>query len=186
MRIACVATNDYEDSEFDEPVAALRRAGHDIDVIAPTREPIAGKRGRSRVDPDLTIDEAHASEYDALFVPGGFSPDHLRGDDRFLSFVQAFDAANKPIYAICHGPQLLLAAGILDGRVLTAWRTVQDDLRRADIRVKDAEVVIDGNLVTSRQPSDLPAFCRTIVEHLEDWSARPSIAHAVEERPTLH
>ncbi len=165
MRIACVATQGFEDHELSEPIEALRQAGHQVEVIAPHRDPIAGYHEAVRVRPSDTIDEANPEDYDALLIPGGYSPDQLRADERFIRFAQAF--RNKPVFAICHGPQLLLAAGMLDGRRVTAWRTVQDDLLRAGIEVYDQEVVVDGNLVTSRQPGDIPAFSRAIVEVLE-------------------
>lgn len=186
MRVACIATSQYEDAELDEPVAALRRAGHEIDIIAPKISEIAGKKGRSRLTPDAAIADVSATDYDALFIPGGFSPDKLRADERFLDFVRAFDEANKPIWSICHGAQLLLTAGVLDGRTVTAWRTVQDDLRRAGVDVQDQEVVIDGNLVTSREPGDLPAFCDAIVEHAEQRPGTPLARPAPRAGVPLH
>ena len=165
MRVACIATKGFEDHELADPVEALRAAGHRVDLIAPKREEIAGYHGSVKLRPDLSIDEAKAGEYDALFIPGGYSPDQLRADERFLRFAQAFK--DKLIFALCHGPQLLFTAGLLDGRRVTAWRTVQDDLKRGGVDVYDQEVVVDGNLVTSRQPSDIPAFSRTIVAMID-------------------
>lgn len=182
MRVACVATDLFEDAELTDPVQALRDAGHEVDLIAPKPGEITGKHGKAKVAVDHTIQEVKADEYDALFVPGGFSPDQLRADPKFVSFTAAFDRAGKPIFGICHGAQLLLTAGVLDGRTVTAWRTIQDDLRRCGIHVVDEEVVVDGELVTSRQPSDLPAFCRVIVSMLE----RRAGVEREEPAPTLH
>lgn len=166
MRIACIATDMFEDDELTAPKEALERAGHEVEVVSPRPAEIKGKKGRAVVRPDRTIDAVESDRYDALFIPGGHSPDGLRADGRFVRFVQAFDREGKPIFAICHGAQLLLTADLLEGRRVTAWKTVQDDLRRAGIEVEDREVVVDGNLVTSRQPGDIPAFNRAIVEAL--------------------
>jgi len=171
----------FEDSELTEPLKALKDGGHQVTIIAPKKETITGKKGHAKVNADLAIDAADASQFDALFVPGGFSPDQLRVDKRFVDFVKAFDQAGKPILAICHGPQILLTAGVLDGRTATAWQTVQDDLRRAGINVVDQEVCTDGNLVTSRKPDDIPAFNKAILDLLEKGptataaTARPNV-----------
>ncbi len=99
-------------------------------------------------------------DFDALLIPGGYSPDHLRADERAVRFTNEFARADKPIFAVCHGPQLLSTADAINGRRLTAWQTIQDDLRRMGQDVVDEEVVVDGNLVTSRKPDDLAAFTR--------------------------
>jgi deglycase len=106
-------------------------------------------------------------EYDALFIPGGYSPDHLRLNPRVVSFTRAFFDADKPVFAICHGPQLLITARVVKGRTLTAWPTIQDDLRQLGAKVVDQEVAVDGNLVTSRKPDDIPAFIRESLKVLE-------------------
>lgn len=169
MRIACVATDGFEDRELSDVQEALEQAGHDVDVIAPREDEIAGLHGRVRIVPGRSIDDADPSQYDALFVPGGFSPDRLRADARFVAFARAFE--DKPIFAICHGPQLLFTAGLLEGRTVTAWRTIQYDLERAGVHVRDQPVVVDERLVTSRQPADLPEFCRTALRVLEAEAA---------------
>jgi len=187
MRIACLATNQFEDAELGETAAAMRDAGHVVDVIAPDRQEIRGQRGRVVVAPDASIDEVTPHEFDAVLIPGGHSPDQLRIDDRFVDFVREFDTLERPIFAICHGPQLLLTAGVLEGRTATAWRTVQDDLRRAGIHVLDEEVVIDGHLVTSRSPADVPAFTRAALGMLEDAEPPTDSAPAtVGHSPTVH
>ncbi len=166
MRIACLATKLFEDSELTEPVKAMRDAEHEVLIVSPTRDEIVGYKGIAKVKPDLTIDEARPEDFDAIFVPGGFSPDQLRADDRFVEFVRGFDELDRPILAICHGPQLLLAGDVLDGRTVTAWKTVQDDLRRCGVDVRNEEVVVDDQLVTSRMPGDLPAFNQAILRIL--------------------
>jgi deglycase len=157
MRIACVLAEGFEDSEFKKPYDAFRDAGHEVVVIGANKgDKLAGKNGKEKTKADLGIDEAHAEDYHALFIPGGHSPDMLRADPRFVAFTKAF--AERPILAICHGPQLLMTAELVKGRKLTAWKTVQGDLRGSGAEVVDEEVVVDGNLVTSRQPDDIPAF----------------------------
>jgi protease I len=157
MRIACVLAQGFEDSEFKKPYDAFRDAGHEVVVIGKKKgEKLEGKNGKEKIKADLGIDEAHAEDYHALFIPGGHSPDILRADPRFVTFAKAF--ADRPILAICHGPQLLMTAGMMKGRQVTAWKTVQVDLGYAGANVSDEPVVVDGNLVTSRQPDDIPAF----------------------------
>jgi len=160
MRIACLLGPEFEDSEFRVPCDAFRNAGHEVVIIGLKQgERLNGKKGKERVSVELPVDKARPEQFDALFIPGGHSPDHLRADDRVLGFARAFDD-RRPILAICHGPQILLSADMVHGRTMTAWKTVQKDLAAAGVRVRDEEVVVDGNLVTSRQPDDLPAFIR--------------------------
>ena len=160
MRIACLLGPEFEDSEFRIPYDAFRNAGHEVVIVGIKQgERLAGKKGKERATVELSIDKARPEHFDALFIPGGHSPDHLRADDRVLRFARAFDE-RRPILAICHGPQILISAGMVRGRTMTAWKTVQKDLAAAGVRVRDEEVVVDGNLVTSRQPDDIPAFVR--------------------------
>jgi protease I len=171
--IACLLANDFEDSEFRIPVDRLRAAGYAVEVIgARAGEMLRGKKGKERAVADLGIEDADVDEYEGLLIPGGFSPDHLRADERFIEFVRAFDATRRPLAAVCHGPQLLLAAELQRGRTLTAWKTVQDDLRQAGAVVRDQEVVVDGNWITSRQPSDLLAFSTKLIEELSELERR--------------
>jgi protease I len=173
MRIACVLGHGFEDSEFRVPYDKLKAAGHDVIVIGAKKgEKLEGKKGKETVEADAGIDESRPESYGALLIPGGHSPDHLRGDDRFVSFVRAF--ADKPVMAICHGPQLLLTADLVRGRTLTAWKTVQVDLRHAGANVVDREVCVDRNLVTSRKPEDLDAFVRESLRLLSNGAS----AHA--------
>lgn len=168
MRVACVLDSDFEDSEFTVPVQGLRDAGHEVSVVGLEKgRELAGKGGKATTTTDLSLDEARPEDFDALLVPGGYSPDHLRADQRALRFTAAFADSDKPIFAVCHGPQLLVAAGAIRGRRLTAWSTVQDDLRRMGEEVVDEEVVVTGRLVTSRKPDDLEAFTREATAMLE-------------------
>jgi protease I len=169
MEIACIVTNDFEDSELRKPYDALTAAGHKVVMIGfKAGEEVKGKRGVEKMKIDKGIDQVKPEDFGALLIPGGYSPDQLRADPRFVEFVRRFDDMKKPIAAVCHGPQLLLAAERVKGRTMTAWKTVQVDLRLAGAKVVDREVVVDGNLITSRQPSDLDVFSREFISRLKN------------------
>lgn len=173
MRIACLLAQGFEDSEFRVPYDRFRQAGHDVTVIGVKEgEEVRGDKGRERFEIELGIADADADDYDALFIPGGFSPDRLRADDRVVRFTRAFN--NRPIFAICHGPQLLLTADMVKGRTMTAWKTVRKDVGLAGASVVDQEVVVDRNLVTSRSPSDLDAFVRESLGQLQEGAPAPA------------
>ena len=167
-KIACLLADGFEDSEFRVPYDRLVSEGYDVEIVGrQAGEHLTGKRGKERVKADRAIGEVSPDEYDLLFIPGGYSPDHLRADARFVDLVRDFDEEEKPIAAVCHGPQLFISAGIQRGRTLTAWQTIQDDLREAGALVRDEEVVEDGNFITSRKPDDLQAFSDAVVRALE-------------------
>jgi protease I len=185
MKIACVLGQGFEDSEFRVPYDRLKQEGYEVEIIGvKAGEELKGYKGKEKVKADKGIDQVRADDYDALLIPGGQSPDHLRADERFVEFVKAFDASGKLIAAVCHGPQLLMAAQLVKGRTLTAWQTIQDDLRQAGATVKDQPVVRDRNWITSRKPEDLKPFSDAIVEALEEGDeGRPA---APEEQPAAH
>ncbi|MFZ0180767.1 MAG: type 1 glutamine amidotransferase domain-containing protein [Candidatus Dormiibacterota bacterium] len=167
MRIACLLDNDFEDSEFRKPYDALEAAGHDVVVIGLHRDAkLTGKQRKEVTRADRGIDDVTPDQFDALLIPGGYSPDHLRADRRMVDFTRAFFDRERPVFAVCHGPQLLITAGVVKGRTMTAWKTIQVDLKAAGANVVDQEVVVDRNLVTSRQPSDLDAFSKASIEML--------------------
>jgi protease I len=175
MRIACVLAEGFEDSELKKPYDEFKKAGHGVTIIGAEKgKTLAGKAGKEKAKVDLAIADAEPEAFDALLIPGGHSPDQLRADDRFVQFTRAF--ADKPIFAICHGPQLLITAEMVRGKEMTAWKTIQVDLRCAGAHVMDEEVVVDGNLVTSRQPSDIPAFVQRSLE-LMQGGAEAHAAH---------
>jgi len=168
MRIACVLDVDYEDSEFKEPYDAFRKAGHQVTVIGlKAGKDLKGKKGEVTTKAEAGIDQVRPDQFDALFIPGGYSPDHLRLNSKVVSFTKSFFDSDKPVFAICHGPQLLITARVVKGRTLTAWPTIQDDLRQVGAKVVDQEVAVDGNLVTARKPDDIPAFNRESLKILE-------------------
>ncbi|MCD2255694.1 type 1 glutamine amidotransferase [Lactobacillus sp. CC-MHH1034] len=166
-KIIVPMTNLFEDVEYTEPKKALEQAGHEVTLVGETAgETITGKKGLE-VTVDKGIDDIQAADYDALLIPGGFSPDQLRADQRMVDLVQHFLENDKPVFAICHGPQLFIQTGLTEGRKMTAYQTVQPDLKYAGAQVSDDAVVIDNNLVTSRNPDDIPQFNEAIIAHLE-------------------
>lgn len=161
-KIAVLITDEFEDSEFTSPADAFRKAGHQVITIEKQAgNAVTGKRGEAKVKIDAAIDQVSPAEFDALLLPGGHSPDYLRGDDRFVTFTRDFVNAGKPVFAICHGPQLLISADVVRGRKLTAVKPIVVDVKNAGADFYDQEVVVDNDqLVTSRTPDDLPAFNR--------------------------
>ena len=170
--VACLLGPMFEDSEYKVPTDALREAGFQVDVIgAKAGEELKGDKGKVSARTDLAIDDVKAVDYDLLLIPGGMSPDSLRADPRFVRFVGDFEATGRTIAAVCHGPQLLAAAHLVQGRTLTAWQTIQDDLAQMGATVKDEPVVEDRNWITSRKPEDLPMFTRSILAALNATDA---------------
>jgi protease I len=154
LSVVCLLGHGFEDSEFRVPYDRLRAAGIRVDVVGTKPgEELKGYRGKEKVRAERGIDDVRPDEYAAPFIPGGYSPDHLRADGRFVAFVKAFEATGHPIAAVCHGPQLLMSAELVRGRTLTAWRTIQGDLRQMGATVRDEPVVVDRNWITSRQPA---------------------------------
>ncbi|GAA0439112.1 type 1 glutamine amidotransferase domain-containing protein [Lentibacillus halophilus] len=159
-KIATVITDMFEDVEYTEPAKAFTDAGHEIVTIEKEKgKHVTGKNKETSVTIDEAIDQVNPDDFDALFIPGGFSPDMLRADERFVRFAGQFMDADKPVFAICHGPQLLITAKKLEGRTATGFTSIQTDMAYAGANVKDEDVVVCCNqLVTSRQPDDIPAF----------------------------
>src|SRR5918994_2364143 len=168
-RIAALAADGFEKVELVVPMKALQGAGAMVDVISLRHGSIRGvnlHEPASRVHVDKTIAEATPADYDGLLLPGGFiNPDLLRQSVQARAFVRAFDEAGKPIATLCHGPWVLASAGLLQGRTLTSWPGVRDDLVNAGATWLDQPVVRDGNLVTSRGPQDLAPFVHALVPH---------------------
>ncbi|UAK23576.1 type 1 glutamine amidotransferase domain-containing protein [Sphingomonas nostoxanthinifaciens] len=157
-----VATHGFEQSELFEPRRALLDAGVDVRLASLALDPIQGTILDEKADtitPDALIADMRVDDFDMLVLPGGVAnPDKLRTDAATVRLVRDFMAAGKPVAAICHGPWLLAEAEVVDGRTVTAWPSIRTDLRHAGATVIDKEVAVDGNLITSRQPEDLPAF----------------------------
>jgi protease I len=168
MKVACVLARGFEDSEFKQPYDALREAGHEVTIVGiEAGQQVQGDKGRETATIERSFSDVRPDQFDALFVPGGVSPDRLRAQPAAVAFVRAFFDARKPIMAICHGPQIFITAGTYKDHRLTAWKTIQHDLKLLGADVVDEEVVVDRNLVTSRQPQDIPAFIREGLKLLE-------------------
>lgn len=171
-RVLIVATDGFEQSELEGPKKALEDAGFETVVASLEPGSITGWKDKNWGDAvavNITLDEVDAKEYAALLLPGGqMNPDILRMDDRAVDIVNDFDDLDKPIAAICHAPWLLAEADIVDGRTVTAWPSIRTDLANAGADVVDEEVVVDGNLITSRMPDDIPAFSRALIDMLTD------------------
>jgi deglycase len=162
----CIAA-EYEDSEFDVPFRKLKDAGHQIVIVGMHRgEKVSGKSGRSSVTIDVSAKDVSAEQFDALVIPGGHSPDHLRLDPAMVTLVKDAVRARKVVAAVCHGPQLLIEADVARNRSMTSWPSVRRDLINAGARWSDQEVVEDGNFITSRKPEDLEAFSRALLRRL--------------------
>jgi protease I len=166
-RIAVLATHGFEQSELQEPKRLLEQWGAEVEVISPAQE--SSIRGWKKKDwgDDVAVDtplaDADPADYDAIVLPGGvINPDALRTDRNAITFIRAFADAGKPVAAICHGPWLLAESQLVQGREVTSWPSVKTDLVNAGGRWKDAEVVVDGNLITSRKPDDVPAFADAV------------------------
>jgi protease I len=167
-RVAIVAADMVERVELIEPRKALQDAGAETDLISLKPGEIKTFNHFAPAESekvDRAVDEVDASEYDALMIPGGVgNPDQLRGDENMVAFVRDFFEQGKPVAAICHGPWVLIDAGVVRGRTMTSWPTVGTDLRNDGANWVDKEVVVDGGLVTSRKPDDIPAFNKKMIE----------------------
>jgi protease I len=171
-KVAILVTKGFEQVELTEPRKALEDAGAETHVIAPEDKKVKGwdhTEWGAEIDVDVPLNRASPEDYDALLLPGGvMNPDHLRMNDKAVDFVRAFFNAHKPVAAICHGPWTLIEADVVRGRTLTSYPSLQTDLRNAGAHWVDREVVVDNGLVTSRNPDDLPAFNRKLVEEIAE------------------
>jgi protease I len=166
-KVAVTITDMFEDSEYAQPAAALKQAGHElIHVGLQSGVTVKGAKQGTPVKVDKTAREVKVDDFDALLIPGGYSPDKLRVDDHVVGFVKDFVASGKPVCLICHAPQLLITAQVLRGRKITGWKSLIQDIKNAGAEFIDQEVVEDGNLISSRSPADLPAFIRACLKKL--------------------
>jgi protease I len=166
MNALIISADNFEDSELLVPYYRLREEGIAVTVAAPAGKSIRGKHGYE-VSVDLSLVAVDPDDYELLVLPGGKAPEEVRKDPEALAVCRRFFAVGKPVAAICHGPQTLISAGLLKGRRATCYQTVAGEMREAGALYEDREVVVDGNLVTSRQPSDLPAFMRETMKLLK-------------------
>lgn len=168
-RIAVIIDDMFEDSEYEKPVDAFRKAGHEtVSVGLKAGSTVKGKRGRSAVRIDESVGNVSADGFDALLIPGGYSPDRLRAHPDPVDFVRRFVESGKPVLTICHGPQLLITAGVLEGRTITGYKSIVQDIKNAGAAYVNAEVVRDRNIVSSREPGDIPAFVEASLELISE------------------
>lgn len=169
-KLAILATSGFEQVELSSPKEAIENAGGKTFIVSPTSDRIQGNKHRELgdwFDVDVDLTDAKASDYDALLIPGGlFNPDALRTNETALGFVRDFFEQKKPVFSICHGPQVLISADVVKGRRMTGFSAIQKDLENAGAIVSDEAVIVDRGLVTSRNPDDLDAFNDKIIEEI--------------------
>ena len=166
-RIAILAEQDFEDSELIEPLKAMKEGGAQVFVVGSgTQQSYKGKRGRATIKVDIDADKAKAEDFDAIIISGGYAPDKMRLHQPMIDLVKKAHDLGRVIAAVCHGPQLLISADIVRGHRVTSWPSVAIDLKNAGANWVDEPMVKDGNLITSRKPSDLPVFNAAIIQAL--------------------
>ncbi|HXV15149.1 MAG TPA: type 1 glutamine amidotransferase domain-containing protein [Gemmatimonadaceae bacterium] len=187
-RVAILATDGVEQVELIEPRKALIEAGATTVIVSPKAQSIQGYQHDQKGDEiavDQSLDSARESEFDALLLPGGvMNPDQLRQDKKAVDFVRHFFEAGKPVAAICHGPWMLVEAGVLQGRTLTSWPSLKTDIRNAGGDWVDRQVITDEGLVTSRKPEDIPAFNAKMIEEFAEGVHEGQRASVRKERTT--
>lgn len=166
MKALIISADNFEDMELLVPYYRLEEEGIQVDIASTYKGKIKGKHGYE-VEVDKTLKEVKPDDYDLLVLPGGKAPETVRKDKDAIEIAKDFFKNKKPVSAICHGPQTLISAGLLKGRHATSYKSVANEMKEAGVLYEDKEVVVDGNLVTSRQPSDLPAFLRETMKKIK-------------------
>jgi protease I len=189
-RVAFIVDQMFEDTEFRFPYDRVREAGHEAVIVgSEASKALKGERGRESITTEVAVREASPDDYDALVIPGGYSPDRLRLDPHMAAFTRAFFAAGKPVAAVCHAPSMLIEARVVDDRTVTSWPSIKTDLINAGAHWVDEEVVEDGNLITSRKPRDLRAFSDALLRQLEGnvpERITPLLPSEIEEGERIH
>ena len=166
-KIAVIIDNLFEDSEYTEPAEAFKEKGHQLTHVGlEAGKTVKGKKKGTEVKIDQAVSEVSVENFDALLIPGGYSPDQLRVDEKAVRFAGDFVRSGKPVFAICHAGQLLITAQVLKGRRFTGYKSIIQDIKNAGAEFVDQEVVVDGNLVSSRNPNDIPAFVKEALRKL--------------------
>lgn len=163
MKALFLSADNFEDTELLVPYYRLLEAGCTVDVASERSGAIRGKHGYE-VQVNRPFSDLNAADYDLLVLPGGKAPAAIRNNPKVQEIARTFMNEKKPVAAICHGPQILISAGLVRGRKMTCYKEVMTELREAGAQYEDTEVIVDGNLVTSREPKDLPAFCREVMK----------------------
>lgn len=167
-RVAFILGPMFEDSEFQHPYDGLKKAGHECRVVGTEAgQTLEGKQGEVTAKTDSKVTDEDPNDFDALVIPGGYSPDKLRTDENIVGFIRRFTQTGRPVAAICHGPQLLIEANVVKGTTMTSWPSVRTDLKNAGANWVDRELVEDGQFISSRKPDDLDAFTNAILKRLE-------------------
>ncbi|MFA7536161.1 MAG: type 1 glutamine amidotransferase domain-containing protein [Desulfuromonadales bacterium] len=167
-KIAVLITDDFEDVEYTQPAQAFKDHGNQlIHLGLEAGRAVKGKKEGTAVEIDRPVREARVEDFDALLIPGGYSPDKLRVDESAVNFSREFVESGKPVFAICHAAQLLITAKALEGRKITGWKSIVQDIRNSGAQYIDQEVVEDGNLISSRGPQDIPAFVDASLRRLQ-------------------
>jgi len=162
VRVLILSADGFEDLELFVPLYRFLEEGIGVDIASTRKGLITGKHGYE-IEVTMTLQEIRPRDYDALLLPGGKAPEEIRGHQKALDIVRDFFGRQMPVAALCHGPLILVSAGVITGRRATAYGAVAPELREAGVNFEDAEVVVDGNLITSRKPSDIPAFMREVM-----------------------
>lgn len=167
-KVAFIVDEMFEDSEFEVPYDQVKEAGHEAVIVGLEKgKSIEGKKGRATLTTEVAAADVSADEFDALVIPGGYSPDKIRLDSNMVELTRSMFEAGKPVAAICHAGWMLAEAGIAQGKTVTSWPSIKTDLTNAGANWVDQEVVEDGNLITSRMPDDLDAFTKTLLSQVE-------------------
>jgi protease I len=179
-KVAIITENGFEESELTSPKKALEEAGAQVDIVSPQQKSVKAwdhDHWSIELPVNVGVDKAKPEDYDALVIPGGvMNPDKMRMNQKCVEFAQRFLEEGKPIAAICHGPQLLIETGMINGRTMTSYPSVKTDLQNAGVDWVDKEVVVDNGLVTSRSPKDLEAFNKKMIEEIKEGTHAPNAA----------
>jgi protease I len=177
-RVAIITENGFEEVELTSPKKVMEDAGIKVDVISPQKNKVKAwdkDHWSIEIPVDVNITDANADDYDALMIPGGvMNPDKMRTNEACVQFAKDFLESGKPVAAICHGPQLLIETGLLNGREMTSYPSLKTDLINAGVNWKDKEVIVDNGLVTSRSPKDLEAFNKKLLEEIKEGMHEPA------------
>lgn len=166
-KIGILIGSKFEDVEYTKPTDAFKKAGHELTTIGfENGQTVTGKENKTEVIIDKSASDVSTEEYDAIFIPGGCSPDKLREDENVVKFTKEFVESGKPVLAICHAPQLFITAKVIEGRNVACWKSIIVDIENAGGNYVNKKVVEDGNLITSRGPNDIPAFIETSLKKL--------------------
>ena len=166
-KIGVLVGPNFEDVEYTEPSKAFKESGHTLTHIGlKSGQTVNGKEGKTKITVEKSAKDVSTDDFDAIFIPGGCSPDKLREDENMVEFVKEFVESDKPVFAICHAPQLLITAQVIEGRKVAGWKSIVQDIKNSGAEFVNEEVVEDGNIVSSRGPDDIPAFTKASLKKL--------------------